>query len=150
MLLLLLLLLMLLVLLLLLLLLLCCYCCCCYCLCYYCYCCCCAATAAAVIACATTAVKFLFALSYHVVAQPKRSRALLGVQLRLHVSYTNERAFLRVFSLSANVQLSFILKLHSTLPLRFPRAKDKTSLALRASTQALRFPSRSQRRPELL
>ena len=41
-----------------------------------------------------------------VVAQPKRSRALLGVQLRLHVSYTYERAFLRVFSLPANMQLS--------------------------------------------
>ena len=58
-----------------------------------------------------------------VVAQPKRSRALLGVQLRSRVSDTNECACLRVFSLHADVQLSFILELHCfyftfTLPAR--------------------------------
>ena len=53
-----------------------------------------------------------FVLASHVVAQPKRSRILLGVQLRLHVSYTYERAFLRVFSLPANMQLSFFFLLY--------------------------------------
>ena len=47
----------------------------------------------------------------------------LGVQLRLRVTYTNECACLRVFSLHANAQLSFILELHCfyftfTLPTR--------------------------------
>ena len=78
------------------------------CLCYFCCCCCCAATAAADVLLQLLLLVLLlllllllfFVLASHVVAQPKRSRALLGVQLSLRVSYTYERAFLRVCFLS--------------------------------------------------